>query len=108
MSVFLDFVKKWFEAKTEAIPPPTMTPADVERVAAEIRAEPHGRETIPLPDELTPEEAERIAAEIQAQLEKATGKKLTVVHLGKFQLVPPGKIECKCLACRIKAQAQWN
>jgi hypothetical protein len=45
-------------------------------------------------------EANAMAEEVRIALEKQTGKKLQIVHLGT--------IPCNCPECRAKAAAPWN
>ena len=55
---------------------------------------------------LTKAEADRAAAAIQADIEKALGHPVTMIHLGhvKVKLVEP----CDCRECQRRKKAQWN
>ena len=66
-----------------------------------------GQTTFVTPENLSAEAAEKLADEIRADLEKQLGQPLMLVPLGmvKITAIP---VRCNCLACRIRAKAQWN
>ena len=56
--------------------------------------------TFTTPADLTKDESEKMADAIREELERQTGKKLIVMHLGS--------VPCNCPHCRRKAMAPWN
>jgi hypothetical protein len=52
------------------------------------------------PPGLQDEESQRVAEEVKAELEKQTGKKFVMIHIGKVQ--------CNCAECKARAAAPWN
>lgn len=56
--------------------------------------------TFTTPHDLAKDESEKMADAVRQELERQTGKKLLIVHLGT--------IPCNCPTCRMKAMAPWN
>jgi hypothetical protein len=64
------------------------------------KAPPAPHFTFTTPADLTKDQSEKMADAIREELERQTGKKLIVMHLGSAP--------CNCPQCRMKAAAPWN
>ena len=79
------------------IPPAEPDPTRLPPPAPHKKPIPFGFTT---PPGMTEPEARKLAEEVKETLERQTGKKLIIMHLGS--------VPCNCPQCRARAMAPWN